>query len=220
MDPVDFRWAMREELFYELTACWPCSYLTYRCNTNADSSNAEMSFSGDAAIRLRDDMRQGRYLIVDGKRIPVILDDGIAEDTNTNNANLAAGEFASDIYLLPFTVKGSFASLYLEYLDFSKGQDDINLGKMQDIYQITDGGKFLWIKDWVRGCFLLQGVVRPRVILLTPHLAGRVTNVKYSPLQHTRQPFPDDGYFTNGGVTYRSDRGGSTYYSDWNLPEQ
>ncbi len=216
LEPVDFRWAMREELFYELTSCWPCSYLTFRCNSNA-GSNVIPSVDAADAIRLRDDMREGRYLIVDGKRIPVILDDGIPEDTNTNNANLAAGEFSSDIYLLPFSVRGSFASLYMEYLDFSKTQPDINLAGMQQVYDVTDNGKFLWIKDWVRGCFLLQSVIRPRIILLTPHLAGRINNVKYVPLQHTREPFPSDGYFTNGGDVVRT---APSYYSDWNLPDQ
>src|SRR3990172_3766396 len=30
--PVRWVLAMREELFYELTAIWPCSYMTYRCS--------------------------------------------------------------------------------------------------------------------------------------------------------------------------------------------
>jgi hypothetical protein len=214
LDPVDFRFAMREELFYELTSCWPCSYLTFRC-TSSSTGNAVPQIDSTDAITMRDAMRNGRYLVIDGKQVPVILDDGIAEDTNTNNANLAAGEFASDIYLLPFSVKGNFSSLYMEYLDFSKAQPDINLAGFQSIYDVTDGGKFLWIKDNVRGCFLLQGVIRPRVILLTPQLAGRVTNVKYEPLQHTREPFPTDGYFVNGGVVTTTDRG---LYHEWTDP--
>ncbi len=216
MDPVDFRWAMREELFYELTSCWPCSYLTFRCNSNADS-NVVPSVDSAEAIKFRDAMRNGRYLVIDGRQIPVLLDDGIAEDTATNNANLNPGEFASDIYLLPFSVKGSFATLYGEYLDFSKTQPDINLAGMQQIYDVTDGGKFLWIKDWVRGCFLLQSVIRPRVILRTPHLAGRLQNVKYTPLQHTREPFPTDGYFVNGGIY--SNTWDRTIYHEWTDPQ-
>ncbi len=198
-DPVEWAFVMREELFYELTSCWPCSYLSFRCQTN--NADVDGMVMANESIRMRDDMRNGRYLLVDGIRVPVLLDDGIPEDTATNNANLAPGEFASDIYLLPLRVRGSFTSLYLEYFDFRTAQGQIDLAKMGEIYQVTDNGKFLWTKSWVEGCFLMKAVIRPRVLLLTPHLAGRLQNVKYSPLQHTRSPFPDDGYFVNGGVT-------------------
>jgi hypothetical protein len=211
LDPVDFRWAMREELFYELTSCWPCSYLSFRCNSLSADVVAQMSASD--AIQMRDSMRQGRYLIVDGRRVPVILDDGIAEDTNTNNANLAAGQFASDIYLLPFSVLGNYSTLYLEYQDFSAGAGDIQLANLGDRIWWTDGGKFIWTKSTSQWCFTLTSLIKPRVILRTPFLAGRIQNVKYTPLQHTRQPFPDDGYFVNGGV--QSARSVPTYYAEW-----
>jgi hypothetical protein len=218
LEPVDFRWVMREELFYELTSCWPCSYTTYRCSNTDTAGRIDPVGTFDAAqmVKFRDDMRNGRYLLVDGKQIPVILDDGIPEDTATNNANLNPGEFSSDIYLLPFSVRGGIASLYMEFVDFSKTQPDINLAGFNNDYQVTDGGKYMWIKDKVRGCFLLQAVIRPRVILRTPHLAGRINNVKYTPLQHTREPFPSDGYFVNGGVVERST---PSYYSEWRSQE-
>jgi len=212
-DPVDFRMVMREELFYELTSCWPCSYLSFRCGVVATALiDPVPTVDAAEAIRMRDDMRNGRYLLVDGKRIPVVLDDGIVEDNDGTNANLNAGQFSSDIYILPFSVRGNFASLYLEYFDFGAGQEQINLANMQDIYTVTDGGKFLWTRSWVEGCFLLKTVIRPRVVLLTPHLAGRLQNVMYEPLQHTRQPFPSDGYFIDGGETTRD---APSLYSDW-----
>ncbi len=211
MEPVDFRWAMREELFYELTSCWPCSYLSFRCTSLSNDVTGQID-AGDA-VAMRDAMREGRYLIVDGKRIPVVLDDGIAEDTNTNNANLAAGEFASDIYLLPFSVLGNFSTLYLEYLDFGQGASDQQLARLSNDIWWTDAGKFLWAKSILNWCYTLKALIRPRIILRTPHLAGRIQNVKYVPLQHTREPFPTDGYFVDGGVsTARTDR---TLYSEW-----
>lgn len=218
LDPVDFKIVMREELFYELTSCWPCSYLSFRCFT-FDGNNIDPVPQINAAdgIAMRDQMRQGKYLLIDGVKVQVVLDDGIPEDTNTNNANLAAGEFSSDIYILPFSVRGNFASMYLEYFDFSKAQGDINTAGMGEYYKTSDNGKFLWMKDNVMSCFLLEAVIRPRLILLTPHLAGRLQNIKYSPLQHTRQPFPDDGYFVNGGVVERS---APSFYNEWTQREQ
>ncbi len=214
MDPVRWVIAMREELFYELTSCWPCSYLTFRCNSNADSNAIPAIDAGDA-IAMRDAMRAGRYLTIDGMQWPVVLDDGIAEDTNTTNANLQAGEFASDIYFIPMTVRSNFQATYLEYFNFAQAQDTVNFAGLNNIFKITDGGKFIWNTSWVNNCFLIRGVIRPRIILLTPQLAGRITNVKYEPLQHTRQPFPDDGYFVDGGVVSTTNPS-RTLYSEWN----
>lgn len=214
MDPVGWVIAMREELFYELTACWPCSYLSYRCSVT-DGANIDPvpSFDTAQAVAMRDAMREGKYLLIDGMRWRVVLDDGIAEDTNVNNANLQPGEFASDIYFIPMTVRSNFQATYLEYFDFSQAQETVNFAGLNNIFKITDAGKFIWNTSWVNNCFLIRGVIRPRIILLTPQLAGRITNVKYTPLQHTRQPFPTDGYFVDGGVY--STTTPPTLYSEW-----
>jgi len=216
MDPVDFRIAMREELFYELTSCWPCSYMTFRCNSNQDSSDIMNMNSVPDSIRMRDDMRNGRYLLIDGIRYPVLLDDGIPEDTNTNNANLLAGEFSSDIYVLPISAQGgTIPTLYGEYFDFRIGHSWLNqvpgaLGTAD--YFTSDVGMFAWTFSRQNNCILWLSEVQPRIILRTPYLAGRIQHVKYSPLQHTREPFPTDGYFVDGG---RVSTSAPSYYSEW-----
>jgi hypothetical protein len=214
MDPVDLRWVMREELFYELTSCWPCSYMSFRCSSNPDSSDITNMVEASEGIRMRDAMRNGNYLLVDGRQIPVILDDGIPEDTNVNNANLQPGEFSSDIYLLPFSARG-IATLYLEYFDYNSSMAQLAgapAGPLTNAFQVTDGGKFAWAHDVINYCFVMNATIEPRVLLRTPHLAGRLQNVMYSPLQHTRTPFPGDGYFKNGGRTTTTP---ATYYSEW-----
>ncbi|MDP2661254.1 MAG: hypothetical protein Q8R28_11060, partial [Dehalococcoidia bacterium] len=215
MDPVDHRFVMREELFYELTSCWPCSYMTFRCfNATQDNHLSFENIDQGDALAMRDAMRNGRYLVVDGKQIPVILDDGITEDNATTDGNLNPGEFASDIYLLPFTARG-IQTLYLEYYDYRAGLNQLASTPMdwsQD-YLASDGGKFAWTKSRINYCWKLLATIEPRVLLRTPHLAGRVQNVKYVPLQHTRQPFPTDGYFVDGGRTSTTE---VNYYSEWN----
>jgi hypothetical protein len=41
----------------------------------------------------------------------------------------------------------------------------------------------------------------PRLLLLTPYLAARLSNVKYLPMEHERSPFTDSSYFADGGRT-------------------
>lgn len=214
-NPVEWAMTMREELFYEITSVWPCSYLTYRC-TFRDGGFERVNVDAGDAVAMRDNMREGNYLLIDGMRVPVILDDGIAEETDADSANIAAGEFASDIYVIPLAVRGGFASTYWQYFDYNQGPlTGARDGRYVEEFW-TDGGRFLWHKKPpVNWCVQWLTKIEPRVILLTPQLAGRIQNVRYAPLQHTRDPFPGDPYFVDGGETSRA---GPSLFSDWNLP--
>lgn len=218
LDPVEWVMAMRPDLFWELTAVWPCRYMTHRCNT-IDGPNIDAQPYVDSAdmIRLRDEMRNGRYLVVNGRRYPVVLDDGIAEEDSQNSANVDEGEFASDIYVLPLRA-ANMPVLYWEYLDYSQiSPQDLAVLNDKQRFFVTDSGRWMWAVQDKNWCFKLQGKIEPRVVLRTPQLAGRLQNVKYTLLQHTRSPFQDSPYFVKGG---KEDYDDTTLYSDWNQPEQ
>jgi len=206
---------MRETLFYELTAVWPCNYLTYRCIF----PNAEgvLNVSATDQVQMRDEMRNGEFLIVDGLRYNVILDSCIIEDSNSTTNRLTSGQFASDIYVIPRTVKGNRIVTYWQYFDYRRGTiPAIEQGRLTNFYW-TDGGRFLWhAKPPTNWCVQHVAKIEPRIICETPQLAGRITNVAYAPLQHTRDPLPTDEYFTDGGVS--GERAAPSHYSDWNLP--
>lgn len=211
VDPVRFVLAMREELFYELTAVWPCSYLTYRCILS-NAAGERVNIDAGDAVAMRDRMRTGQYLIIDGVQYDVLLDDGIPEQTDADSAQLNAGQFASSIFVLPMSVLGGVSTLYLDYFEFQDNQSIRDaLGRMT-IADVLDGG--MWI-EWPRqtnNCVVWDCEINPRIVLRTPWLAGRLNNVCYEPLQHTRQPFPDDPYFTDGGNTTRP---GPSLYAAW-----
>jgi hypothetical protein len=209
VQPVRWVLAMREELFWEITAIWSCSYLVYRCNVTAADGERVMVNAQDA-VRFRDEMRAGNYLLLDGERIEVVLDDGIPEATTTTNANVTEGCFSSDIYFIPMSVVGGRAVTYLEYFNYdnpslSKAlRDELILGRIM--------GPFLVWPRQTNQCIVWQAKVEPRLVMRTPWLAGRLQNVMYCPTQHTRQPFPDDPYFVDGGIT---ERVGPSLYALW-----
>jgi hypothetical protein len=224
MNPVEWAFVMRETLFYEITAVWPCEYLTYRCASDVAGQHdlptqAELTINAPDQVKMRDDMRNGNYLLVDGRKIRVILDDAIAEECGDEgeacfNANLEDGTFASDIYLVPLTVKGGRPVTYMEFFDYKA--PNAAMSSLQD-WNVksgfwTDNGKFLWTVHQTIWCLEAYAKIEPRIRLLTPHLAGRLQNVMYSPLQHTRDPFADQPYFVDGGSTSRS---APTYYHEW-----
>lgn len=201
-NPVQWRWAMREDLFYELTAVWPCSYLTYRCKFRATDGTIVENVSANDAIQFRDTMRAGYYLLIDGEQVPVEIDDAITEESSAQTNKLSAGSYASTMYLLPYTIMGGRPTLFFQHYDYSNGpmQAAQQANYQNDFW--TDGGRFLWHnKPPINWCVQLIAKIEPRLILLTPQLAGKITHVAYKPLQHTRDAFPNQTYFVDGGVT-------------------
>ena len=217
MLPVEWAFLMREEAFYEITAVWPISYLTSRATMGnvRDADWQRGSFNLSDIAEQRDAMRREEYLLIDGIRVPVILDDGITELTNATDGNVPAGSFASDIYLLPLTVLGGTPVTYIEYFqhDNASLMQALGEGRLANQVWTTNNGAWIWSNERTRLCVFWEGKVEPRLILRTPQLAGRLMNVMYTPLQHTRSAFPDQPYFFNGGVTSRT---GPSYFQDWN----
>lgn len=211
ISPVRWVIAMRQELFYELTSIWPCSYLSYRCAVSPGMA-APMQGVIDAqdAIRLRDEMRSGNYLLIDGERFEVVTDDGILElNGNSSGGNFPAGCFSSDIFVIPMSVIGGQAVTYLEYFEYQNPSLSEALGNM--ILGRIEGAFLTWPKQ-TNLCIQWQTKVEPRLILRTPWLAGRLQNVAYCPIEHTRDVFPDDPYFVDGGKTSRP---GPSFHDLW-----
>lgn len=207
VNPVRWVFAMREQLFRELTAVWPCSYLSFRCITG--NPNATEFIDAQDAVRFRDEMRAGSYLLIDGIRVPVILDDGITELTNTTNANVPSGCFGTDIYLIPMSVIGGRQVTFLEYFQY----DNPSIrDALQNMVLAKIDGAWLIVPVQTRQCIQFEVKIEPRLVMRTPWLASRLQNVVYCPVQHIRDPFPDDPYHVDGG---RTERQGPSFYTLW-----
>ena len=207
LDPVRWVFAMRSQMFYELSAVWPCAYLSYRCNP---SNGATEFIDAQDAVRFRDEMRAGRYLLIDGERVGVALDDGIPElDGNNGGGNFPNGCFSSDIYLIPMSVAGGRSVTYMEYFQYSNPSIQEALGNM--VLGRIEGAFLTWPRQ-TNQCIVWQSKIEPRLVMRTPWLAARLQNVVYCPVAHTRDSFPDDPYFVNGGGVSRP---GPSYYSLW-----
>lgn len=212
----DTRWVlvMRPGLFYELTAIWPCNYATYRCITNPAISNAVVNVDGMDMAQMRDAMRNGSYLVVDGQQIEVIQDNMLVEASNTTNASVPNGSFASDVYILPLTARGR-SVLHWEFFDFTQGLGDLGaLAPGAGSYYWTDGGRYLWhLKPPANWCIQILGKVEPRIILRVPQLAARISNVAYQTPMHEPDADWSDPYFVRGGVT--AGYTAPSYYTNW-----
>ena len=207
------RWVMVMPLgmFYRLSEVWAYYYQTRALDALTFNSAVSVTLGGNDVTNARDAMRgnlttrTGQFLMIDGQRIDVILDDALPE-TET-----APGVFSSDIYILPLsTLNGSQRTMFSNAFsyDSANGQQQAAMSLARqfapgDSYYTTDAGTYLWHKKPPSNfCVQLAALSRQRLILRTPYLASRIQNVGWSPLtEHERSSFTDSAYFKDGGNT-------------------
>lgn len=210
---VEWVIAMRPNLWQELTSVWPIAYNTNRGSIL--SGNNRLMIDGGDMIAQRDAMRRSMTLEINARTYRVVLDNGINEKTNITTANIPAGNYASSIYMVPVRVNG-MPMTRIEYLDYRivqqyLGQTGELAGKV--LFWSPDG-QFLWTYRNLPGfCFDLVARTEQRVVLQTPHLAGRIDNVRYAPIRHIREADPASPYYAAGGVSVQP--GVSSNYAVW-----
>lgn len=199
LNPVEFGLVMRPGLFHKLTEIWPCNYLTYRCNIGSGTGN-QITYDGAEAIRMRDEMRNGNYLMMDGRRIRIILDEAMAETIPG-----AAGTYESSIYVVPLTFAGNRPATYMEFFNWrgpNAAASIIQERKLTTYYDVSPEGRYLLhYQPPTYWCNQVAVLERPRLVVEAPMLAARITGIRYSYSFHERSPFPGDPYFRNGGST-------------------
>jgi hypothetical protein len=208
--PVRWVISMRQSLFWMLTDIWPCAYMTYRCTT---TGNNNANVDSAAMVQMRDDMRgnqanmTGQYLLIDGEKVQVVIDDGIIETQN------AGSSFNSSIYFIPVSVLGGTPATTWEYFNFDgpNAAGDISKIAPDGHFSTSDNGRFLWVRENNKWCVTASAVSKPRIVLSVPYLAARLTNVRYTPLAHERDYDPAASYYADGGRTSR-DYFGPSYY--------
>lgn len=192
---VEWALSMRYGAFWTLTNIWPCVYATSGCGVNTIIHTSSMA----EAVDMRDQMRQGRYLLIEGMRVPVVIDDAITE---TVAAGGVVGTYESDIYLVPLKANGE-PTLFWEYFPFNE-QAVAAASRMapDGHFNVLQNGRFLQVRQSpTHTCVEVEVIERPRLILLTPYLAAKFLNMRYTISIHERDAFPDETYFVNGGGT-------------------
>lgn len=205
LSPVEWVLAMPPTMFYELVRVYPLQYNTL-WNQQLLSGPNTLYVDGAQMAEQRNSMlgdwagRTGQYLIIDNVRIPVILDDGISSTL------AAGGTYTSSMYFIPMTVLGGQQVTYMEYFDWNAPGAAMAFASAfgnTNYYQSSDGGRFLWhFKPPTNWCVQMAAVARMRPILLTPQLAGRITNISWTPGFTNRSwDTTNSSFYVNGGST-------------------
>lgn len=221
--PVDGVLVMREALWYEITSVMPVKQyqeVLAALASQPNATGARMMIDATGAQSDRDRFRSSMMLPLNGRLYRVVLDDGIPEQNSTNNANLGAGQFASDIFFVPLTIMGGMPATFFSYYNHENQQaQGILQSVAPNVFTFTsDGGSFRWHIGYVNGCLKFTFDFAPQLKVKTPYGGFRITNVSYEPTLNARarSPYPSDPYFQNGGVVGSGNQNfGVTIYPQW-----
>lgn len=182
---------MTPDMFYAITATWPCNYLTDGCSVNPNSGQAA-NVDTSLQVQMRDEMRRGRFLWIDGDRVPV--------ETSRAIDQAASGPgFAAPIYFVVERALGTRVT-YVEGFDMGNADNAELLRRLPDRQvQLLNGNFYASTYTQTGFCFEILFAARPRLIMRTPWLCARLENVQYNLDAYTDSPYPGDPYYVNGG---------------------
>jgi hypothetical protein len=216
LTPVKWAFVMHPDLFYAITEFWPCQYSTYRCASVFSSSQPQFTDTRDL-LSMRDEMRgnmyeyTGQYLLIDGQKVEVILDNSVPY------TSIGAGVYESSYYIVPLTVLGGTAVLDMEYLPYTGERSVMEAAQafgVASFYQATDNGRFAWhFKPPTNWCVQFLAKTEPRLILRTPYLASRMTDIRYQPTVISPSWDPSGPSYIDGGRTDYINAGIASYYT-------
>lgn len=197
MEGVQWVIVIRPEMWRPLVENWSCEYATYRCS----SDSAGQPFVNDVqdTNRLRLEMLNGNYLLVEGEAVPVYFCEGIDRTNNATNNN-----FTSDLYIVPVNWNG-LPLTRVEYFPMDNPEAQRMIAASSIRRGVVNNGMWLMASEDTAFCTEFHFASRMRIILETPHLAGRVDNLSYTFRAPIRNAQPGDSYFyDDGGGTYTS----------------
>jgi hypothetical protein len=197
MGNVQHALVMRPDLFREAARQFAYALPVY---VGAGTTAAPLNREGMQANQMFEQMLNGRYLLIDGQQMPVILDDSIPRETVANN------QYKSDIYLVALAA-GTGPLLYGEYFDMdneSANEFATAFGIDADSSTTVNNGLYRVFKRTTGGCIEFDFFARVRLILDAPFLSGRLDDVIYNSYYRQTDARPGMSYYRDGGVTYRS----------------
>jgi|GEM_PF-1785617 hypothetical protein len=213
--PAQIDLVINPNLWDELTKVWPIAQYLEALATMASTGGAGgvVNVNASDMNELRDQMRADSVLPLRGQMVRVIQDDTIPELDSTNDAHLAAGQYASDIYYICRSVVGGIPTSYIDPFDMGNRlmEQVVSAGRQLNTF-VSDGGLFRWYTYEQGPCLQWSYKAKWRIMQHATQLCGRIQNVGYQPIQHVPSWNPSSDYFKNGGVTTVPQ---SSYYVDW-----
>lgn len=186
---------MHPRAWRPVTRQWPCAYNTMGCSVLATNNTQHLNITAESERQLQDQMYNGKYLMIDGMRIPVLFSWGVPLVT------VAPDTYNTTFYIVPIRLNGE-ATTFIEY--FNTGNDFqnqlANITPAQNT-RVINNGMYRIGKQDQPFCVLFKVAGKWRLRFDAPFAAGRIDNIQVTDRTRMRSPFPGDSYYVNGGAT-------------------
>lgn len=188
---------MHPRAWRPVTRQWPCAYNTTGCNVLVGTGAARLNINSETEREMQDQMYNGKYLMVDGMRIPVLFSWGVPL------ATVAPDTYNTTFYIVPIRLNG-VAVTFVEYFDV--GNDFQN--QIADITpavntRVINGGLYRVGKQEQPFCVVFKVAGKWRLRFDAPFAAGRIDNIQITDRTRMRSPYTGESYHSNGGQTTR-----------------
>lgn len=196
-----FAIVMHPRAWRPITRQWPCAYNTVGCNVLVGTGATRLNINAETEREFQDEMFNGKYLMVDGRRIPVLFSWGVPL------ATVAPDTYNTTLYIVPIRLNGE-AVTFIEYFNVDNEFQNqfINLAGIPESRPIN-GGMYRIGRQAQPFCVQYKIGGKWRLRLDAPFAAGRIDNIQVTDRTRMRSPFTDGSYYANGGSTTR----GATY---------
>ena len=191
---VQYAIVMRKEAFRRVVDTLACTLNIYQCaGTTAAPNNRDAS--GQQALRI--EMQTGRFLWIEGVRVPVVFSEGILHEVLANNT------YKSDMYFVPITGNG-IPITYMEYFNMGNPYATELSGFGNLPTRLLNNGMYIVGQRNSGLCIEFHFQAQFRLVLEAPFLAGRIDDLQYTYLAPTREAIPGASLYVDGGVSYVS----------------
>lgn len=195
---TSFAILMHPRAWRPVTRQWPCAYNTVGCSVLTGDGATRLNINSETERQMQDDMYNGKYLMVDGNRIPVLFSWGVPL------ATVAPDTYNTTFYLVPMRLNGE-AVTFIEYFNVDNEFQNqwvnlIGTGESRAI----NGGMYRIGRQAQPFCvdYKIGGMWRLRFD--APFAAGRIDNIQITDRTRMRSPMTDGSYYANGGQTTRA----------------
>lgn len=186
---------MHPRMWRPITRVWPCAYQTMGCDTLVNNNGERLNISADRQRQMQDEMFTGKYLLIDGVRIPVLFSWGIPI-TNVGN-----DQWNGSLYYVPLVLNGTPVT-YIEHFNMGNEEQNefYNLTGQNDDTRVINNGLYR-MERRQKGCLEYDFSSKWRLMFEAPFGAIRWDNITFYDRTRLNSPFVGESYHENGGVT-------------------
>lgn len=188
---------MHPRMWRPITRQWPCAYATTGCNI-VSANGERLNITADTQRAMQDDMYRGKYLMVDGMRIPVLF------SRKVPIVNIGPDLWNGTLYYITERLNSELG-LFVEYFNMGNPQQQewYSQTGADALSRVTNGGLYRMGKRAKADCIEYEFKSMWRLILRAPFGAIRWDGIRFADRTRTRSPYTGESYYKDGGLTSR-----------------